>query len=142
MGTKLPSSAASGNSEGDSFGKEHALIEKHAWQQDRVADFNPTADILRYTTTGADPSIRSKGTQTLVDDLSGLACSVDDFTIHFARKYGAVSKEGDKLFTFYDVEVVSTDRIQYNGDLWFPVNVWYQAETGRCEVQGRIGGAE
>jgi len=142
MGTKLPASVAAADAEGDNLGTEHILIEKHAWQQDRAMQFNLTADILRYTSVGADPSTRNKGTQTLVADLAALSCSIDDYTKNFERKYGGVAEEGDKLFTFYDVKVVSSDRIEFDGNIWFPVNVWFQAESGRCEVQARIGGED
>jgi len=138
MGTKLPSDVASSDQQGDVYGTERALQEKYAWQADRDADFHPTASILRYTFTDPDPSIRSRGTATQTTGLSDLACTVDDFTTRFAEKYGAKADEGDKLFTFYDVQVVMDDRINYDGNVWEPVAVWYREESGRCEVQARI----
>lgn len=138
MGTKLSSDVAADDADEDVLGTEGILQEKYAWQKDRSIDFHPTASILRYTTTGANPSIRERGAQTLVADLADLPCTVDDFTKSFEQKYGSVAEAGDKLFTFYDVEVVSSDRITYDGDVYAPVARWYREESGRCEVQARV----
>jgi len=138
MALKLPEDVAKDDQHGDGIGTEQILQEKHAWQQDRGVQFNPTASILRYTFTGADPKIRERGTPTLVDGLADLPCTVDDYTKNLERKYGSIAEDGDKLFTFYNVEVVSNDRIDYKSDLWQPVSVWYFEESGRCEVQARL----
>lgn len=138
MGTKLPSSVASDDQHGDNLGKQSALLEKYAWQQDRGVQFNLTASILRYTFTGGNAYIHDRGTQTQVTGLDDLACTVDNFTTDLAKKFGGIAEAGDKLFVFYDVEVVSSDRISYSGDIYEPISVWYNAESGRCEVQSRL----
>lgn len=138
MALKLPEDVAKDDAQGDAIGTERILQEKHAWQQDRGVQFNPIASILRYTFTGADPSIRSRGTGTLVSGLADLPCSVDNYTKNYERKYGSIAEAGDKLFTFYNVEVVPNDRIDYKNKLWEPVSVWYVEQSGRCEVQARL----
>lgn len=138
MALKVPEDVAGEDQQGDEIGTEQSLQEKYAWQQDRGVQFNPTASILRYTFTGADSSIRDRGTGTLVSDLADLPCTVDDYTKNFERKYGSIAEAGDKLFTFYNVQVVPNDRIDYKDNLWKPVSVWYFEESGRCEVQARL----
>lgn len=138
MGTKLPATVAATDQLGDSALIEGYLLEKYAWQQDRATANNPTASILRYTYAGGDAAAHIEGTPTQVGGLASLPCMVDDFTNNYARKFGAVAKSGDTLFTFYEVEVQSTDRITYLGNTWEPISIWYRAESGRCDVQARI----
>jgi hypothetical protein len=137
MGTKIPEGTPT-TLHGDGMGTQRALDEKYAWQMDRAQQFNPTASILRYTFSSGSAYEMSRGTQTLVSGLADLLCTVESYNKALERKFGSIAESNDRLFTFYDVQVVSTDRVSYGGDVWEPVAVWYEAESGRCDVQARL----
>lgn len=140
MGTKLPATVAADDQLGDELPVEHDLQEKYAWQMDRGLDYNPTADVLRYTIASENASAHSKGTSSLVSGLTGLDVWIDNFTIDYAKEYGVIAEAGDKLFVFYDTQLVQSDLISYDGKIYEIVNVFWSAESGRCEVQGRLSG--
>lgn len=137
MGTKVPSDVFSGNAAGDDLIVERGIQEKEAWQYDRADQGNPTADVVRVTETGGDTSAGIEPTYTAVSGLSGLLVAVYEEVRQLEYKYGGLYEAGDREFTFYDVEVQSTDRIDYDGDSYKPVTVEFESETGRCDVLGR-----
>jgi len=141
MGTKIGSAVAP-QQHGDELDKQRSIEEKYAWEQDRGWRNNPTCDVLRYTVAGEDAAAGITGTETLVPNLSGLRCSVVTEIKEISQKYGDVAMEGDRQFVLYDVQVVSTDLIEYDGQIYSPVggSIWYNAASGRCEVLARIHG--
>jgi len=142
MGTKFGSEVAP-QQEGSELDKQRGIDEKYAWEEDRAWRDNPICDVLRYTVAGEDAAAGITGSETLVAGLAGLRCWAETELKSIAQKYGnEIAKEGDREIVLYDVEIVSTDLISFDGQIYSPVggHIWYNAGSGRCEVLVRIHG--
>lgn len=140
MGTKLPSSAASGDSS-DSY---HAIqgwhLEKKAWQRNRAMQNNKTADVLRYTETGGDKVAKLEPTRTPVSGLTGLDVFADNVMKRYERKFGIRIEEADQVFIFYDVTDAITiqDQIEFENNRYTVVEVDFEVKSGRTEVLAKM----
>ena len=138
MGTKLPANIAASDQQGDAMMIEGVLEEKYSWQEERGLQFNPTLDVLRFTEAGGNPAAHIPPTRTQVAGLSGLSCTVEDFTESFVYRFGSMAEAGDKKFVLYDTEIDKQDRIEYGDKIYRPKEVFFEAESGRCEFLAGI----
>jgi len=77
---------------------------RSGWDMLRAQQFERTADIIRYTVTGAgDPSRHVKPTKVLVPGLTLRDVLVQDTTKEESDRYGFRLEEGMKTFYFYDL---------------------------------------
>ena len=136
MGTKLPSGASSGNSEGDGFSVPKWHHDKEAWRFDRSMQGNQTADVLRVTESGGDASAGIEPTYTAVSGLTGLNVFADQEIKRYERKYGGLIEEANILLVFYDVasSITENDRIEFDGRRYRPLQVDFEEESGRIQV--------
>jgi len=146
MGTKIDSNVAGSSIHGDALGTQAIIEEKYAWQQERGWQFNSTLDVKRYTETSGDPSAHIQPTRTQVTSVGGVSlesmpCTVDEYKKTYEHRWGGVAEAGDRVFVIYDVEVLPSDRIEYDGNVYEPVSVDYRRESGRCEILARRASA-
>ena len=124
---------------------EDALLEKYAWQLDRGAQGNKTADIQRYYEGGSVYYAHVEPTQEAVDGLEDLPVWVDDYTKEYIPRHGIMGETSDKMFIFYDLigdKAESDDVIVYDGDEYSVASIWYDSASGRCEVRGKLAGQD
>lgn len=145
MALKVPSTVAVNDISGDSHVEESGLLEKYAWQKDRDVQGHYTADIIRKTRSGGAGYAWVEPTYTAVSGLTGLSVAVyDDFVRKYSRESGAVHQDSRRTLVFYNVEVVETDIILFEGDHYRIVDgsVSYDDRTGRCEVDVKLSNSE
>lgn len=119
---------------------EKMLLEKYAWQMDRGVQGNKTASVVRSTESGGVSYAHVEPSYTQVEGLTDLPVLVDDYSRAYVDRHGAQSTDAERMFVFYDVtgDVMNDDVIQYDGDEYEVVNVWKEAESGRCEVRAKL----
>jgi len=137
VGTKLPSTAASGDYDGGSDSSVAAWHqEKEAWNRDRAVQGNKTATVLRTTEAGGDGAAWHDPTYTSVSGLTDLDVFVDTDMKRYERKWGGIATEADRVFVFYDVTgaVVKQDLIEHDGDRYAVLEIDFEPQSGRVEV--------
>ena len=118
---------------------ERATVEagiKTGWEAMRVLQGSPTIDILRYTVTGDSDELVQEGERALVPGLSSIDAAV--FPKPRKRKVirGLIEYvDADMVFVIYGVDVLMSDRIQYNGNKYQVLRQpCYNASSGRCVI--------
>ena len=139
---KVPASAFSADAHGDGNVTRRARQEKRSWQEDRGVQGNQTATIVRKTESGGASYAWVEPTYTAVAGLTDLSVAVYNDIKKLERRFGAIIEAGDTEFVFYNVVVVPTDIIQYDGDNYKCVDgtVDVDVESGRCGVVARLQG--
>jgi len=146
MGDLIDDGVAGSSTHGSALATQAAIEDKYGWQEARGFLNNPTLNVLRYTEAlDGVPSRHIQPTRTQVNTVGGISlasmpCTVDDYSKTYEKKWGGVAKEGDKIFVVYDLEVDPNDRVQYDEELYGPVKVEYDANSGRCEFVARVVG--
>jgi len=115
-----------------------ASAEREGWAALRSLQGDPTADVLRYTVSGADPARGISGTKTLTSGLDDVPVLYGDLTIREAEERGIEYADGMSRFEFFtDVEVVDTDLLRYpatSGKVYRVVATNYDSHIGQCVV--------
>ena len=144
MGTKVPSTVTGGGL-GEGFAINAASWVKRGWGLQKAQQFEYTLDVIRELRTSPDPSTGRKGTVSQVSGLDNLPCTYEtpadennmmvdsDMTI----------RQSSMIFTLYDVpataltdpgQVLLTDRISFEGNMYQVDDVTFEKESGRCVV--------
>lgn len=140
MGTKLPSASVPGNMAANQLAINKWHQEKTAWQFSRAAQGNRTVDVLRTTVAGGSAARGIEPTYTAVTGLTGLDAYAERELKMFESRYGGLIEDASILFILYDVTdaIEMQDRIEYNGNRFRPLQVDFEAESGKVEVLAKL----
>lgn len=136
MGTRLPSTSASGAELGPNAEVMLYLQQKRAWQKDRGVQGNLAADVLRYTESGGAAYYLTEPTYAQTSGLSAVPCYVDGEPEAYERRFGSLVEEATCTFVFYDVAggITEQDVILQDGTEYTVLSVWADEASGRIEV--------
>lgn len=136
MGTRLPSTSAASSELGPNAEVMQYLQQKRAWQKDRGAQGNLTADVLRYSESGGAAYYLVEPTYTQTSGLTALPCYVDDEPEEYKRRFGSMVEDATYTFVFYDVTggITEHDVILHGGVEYAVLSVWHDEASGRIEV--------
>lgn len=116
---------------------ELATMEREGWDMLRSKQFNPTANILRYTiTTPAKPEIGKGPERELVSGLADLSVLQTNINWRVVQASHGLFELGDRRFIFYlSSRILATDLISFQDKKYKVISVETWSEnTGRCQV--------